>query len=119
LFFADIVTMILLIIWIIYTIISLIKILKNYSFTNAISKTLVSLILISTCATISLAINYTQPNHPEGIARIGLLTPLIITQDYGWTRELYYNYFEKFLMFTLILLSIFLFLKFKEKIIKK
>lgn len=115
--FLDIITLVLLIIWAIYTVKSINKLFQNFSFSVALSKSLASLILINTCATISLGVNYNQPSHPEGIAMYGLLTRLIIP-DYGWSRESYYSYFKDSFDFTLSLLFLFLIKILIEKIIK-
>lgn len=117
LYFLEIMTLILLIIWIIYTVKAIIKLFRNFSFSEALNKALVSLILINTCVTISLGVNYNQPSHPEGISMYGLLTRLIIP-DYGWTRESFYSYFKESLATTVVFLFLFLVKILIEKIIK-
>ncbi len=113
--FANTFTMIILIIGIIYVVKSIINISKDLSFTNIFSKLLVSLILFNTCASISLGVNYYQPRSTEGIGRYGLLTPIIISQDYGWSYELYYDYFARTLIFTVLLIIALLTVNFLKK----
>lgn len=97
------------VVWIIVTF----KSYKRLGDEFRLSKALLPLILITLIASISLRAKYTYI-HPDGIATTGLVKWIIIQDDH-WTRELIGSYFRNSVILNLILISVYLVLKFFKK----
>lgn len=96
-------------IWIIFSVIMYKRSKKDFRFSEA----LLPLILINLVVTIALGVNAIGHGY-DGIAINNFLAYSVIGED-GWSRELFFNYFEESLNTDLFLIITYMVLKVFKK----